>query len=168
MKPSSLNQHATTAPQSRPSSIRSVTDLQGAVGNILGTSETHTLTQKLIDTFGGIVGDEQWIHTDPARAAFESPFGATIAQGHLLLAMLPKLLDEAMDTSWTNMRVNYGLDRVRFISPVPVGSAISARFKLVSATSDSDGLRTKIEATLRIPGNDRPACIAELIHIWKG
>lgn len=122
------------------------------------TSDWMTVTQELVDRFADVTGDRQWIHTDPSR-------GATIAHGFLTLALLPSLLRQAMPpANGAGKSVNYGLNRVRFIAPVPVGSRIRARFETASS-EEKDGAR-KVIWNATIETDERPCCVAEWIVIY--
>ena len=112
-------------------------DLRKAVGEQLGYSEWHTVTQEQINTFAEATGDHQWIHIDPEAAA-KGPFGKTIAHGYLTLSLIPMLASEVSRTNGARMGVNYGLNKVRFPAPVPVGSLVRAGVRLLSV-SETEG-----------------------------
>ena len=137
--------------------------LQDLVGVELGPTEWLEVTQERIDAFAAATGDPQWIHTDPERAA-EGPFGATIAHGFLTLSLCVPLLDELLPPVET-MVVNYGVDRVRFPAPVPSGSRIRGRFRVLGAQESAVGERVTIEATIECEGVDKPVCVAELVTL---
>jgi acyl dehydratase len=137
-------------------------DLQGLVGQELGLSEWVTVDQTRIDGFAQATGDLQWIHVDPVRAA-QGPFGATIAHGFLTLSMLPVLSQGAYRVDDVKMGINYGSNRVRFISPVRVGSQLRGRFKLLAYEAIDGGAQLTTEATLELGGGTRPACVAEAV-----
>ncbi len=137
-------------------------DLQGLVGQELGLSEWVTVDQTRIDGFAQATGDLQWIHVDPVRAA-QGPFGATIAHGFLTLSMLPALSQGAYRVDDVKMGINYGSNRVRFISPVRVGSQLRGRFKLLAYEAIDGGAQLTTEATLELGGSTRPACVAEAV-----
>ncbi|HEY1611432.1 MAG TPA: MaoC family dehydratase, partial [Paraburkholderia sp.] len=113
--------------------------------------------------FADATGDHQWIHVDAARARRESPFGGPIAHGFLTLSLIPALLAQAVPMR-QRMGVNYGLNRVRFTSPVPVGARVRARFEVAEVAEAGDGgVQVQWNVTLECEGNDRPACIAEFL-----
>jgi len=138
-------------------------DLKPLVGQELAVSDWFPVSQQRIDQFAEATGDHQWIHVDPARAA-KGPFGATIAHGFLTLSMLPLLLETAVDIRDVKMGVNYGLNRVRFTAPVPVGSELRGRIRLLAFDDLPDGgVQLTTEVTIERKGSDKPACIAESI-----
>lgn len=138
-------------------------DLKALVGEELTTSDWFPITQERIDTFAQATGDHQWIHVDPARAA-KGPFGTTIAHGFLTLSMLPLFLESSVDIRDVKMGVNYGLNRVRFTSPVPVGSELRARIRLKAFDELPDGgVQMTTEVTIERKGSDKPVCVAETI-----
>jgi acyl dehydratase len=137
-------------------------DLQALVDQELGVSEWLTIDQARIDGFAQATGDLQWIHTEPERAA-QGPFGSTVAHGFLTLALLPFLSQTAYRVDDARMGVNYGLNRVRFISPVRVGSALRGRYRLLSFEPLEGGAQLTTQVTLELRGLERPACVAESI-----
>jgi len=138
-------------------------DLKPLVGQELAVSDWFPVSQQRIDQFAEATGDHQWIHVDPARAA-KGPFGATIAHGFLTLSMLPLLLETAVDIRDVKMGVNYGLNRVRFTAPVPVGSELRGRIRLLAFDELPDGgVQLTTEVTIERKGSDKPVCIAESI-----
>jgi acyl dehydratase len=138
-------------------------DLKPLVGQELAVSDWFPVSQQRIDQFAEATGDHQWIHVDPERAA-KGPFGATIAHGFLTLSMLPLLLETAVDIRDVKMGVNYGLNRVRFIAPVPVGSELRGRIRLLAFDELPDGgVQLTTEVTIARKGSDKPVCIAESI-----
>ena len=137
-------------------------DLQSQVGQEVGVSEWITVDQQRIDLFAEATGDHQWIHTDAERAQ-SGPFGGTIAHGFLTLSLLPAMADTAFAIDDVRMGVNYGLNRVRFMSPVHVGSRVRGRFKLVSYEPLPGGAQLTVDATIEIGGADKPACVAQTV-----
>lgn len=135
-------------------------ELQGLVGASLGTSEWILIEQSRIDRFAAATDDRQWIHIDAERAA-AGPFGATIAHGFLTLSLLPVFLQTAFAVSDTRMGVNYGLNRVRFTAPVPVGSRVRAHLRLLAYEPIAGGAQLTVEATVEREGTDKPVCVAE-------
>jgi acyl dehydratase len=138
-----------------------VSALSELVGVELGPTSWIEVSQARIDTFADATGDPQWIHVDPDRAA-GGPFGTTIAHGFLTLSLCVPMLYELHPPSDT-AQVNYGVDRVRFPAPVPSGSRVRGRFRVVSVEEGASGERAKIEATVECDGVDKPVCVAELI-----
>lgn len=141
----------------------SLRDLESRVGEEVGVSPWIEVTQERIDTFAKAIDDFQWIHVDPARAK-NSPFGGTIAHGFLTLSLLSHLSERTFGFTDRKMGVNYGLNRVRFMSPVPVGQRLRARMKLLSAEPiPNDGLQMTWETTIELEGAAKPACVAESV-----
>ena len=140
-----------------------LSELVDCVGQEVAVSDWETITQDRIDKFADATGDHQWIHIDPSRAA-QGPFGSTIAHGFLTLSLLPMFFQRTIVMRDVKMGVNYGLNRVRFTSPVPVGSELRARFKLVSCEDIADnGAQMVWEVTFERKGAERPVCVAESI-----
>lgn len=135
-------------------------DLAPLVGQELGVTDWMTIDQARIQQFADATGDQQWIHTDPARAA-AGPFKTTIAHGFLTLSLLPKFYGEAYKVADVKMGVNYGLNKVRFPAPVPVDSRLRARFKLQSFEPLAGGAQLCVEVTVEREGSDKPVCVAE-------
>jgi acyl dehydratase len=142
-----------------------VRTLGDRLGEEIAVGEWRPITQAAIDQFAEATGDHQWIHVDPARAAAESPYKTTIAHGFLTLALVSALLRDAIQFSGTRMAINYGLNRVRFVSVVPAGARVRGRFVLAAAEPVEDG--RAVQATWRVTvereGGDRPCCVAEWI-----
>ena len=139
-----------------------IDDLRGLVDTEIGVGNWHTVTQEQVNQFADATLDHQWIHVDPEKAA-AGPFGGTIAHGFLTLSLLVALAP-AVEVPGVKMGINYGLDRVRFISPVPVGSRIRARTILKEVHEAGGGIQTKTEVTVEIEGTEKPALVAE----WLG
>lgn len=137
-----------------------ISDLQPLVGQELGVSEWMTITQEQINKFAEATGDHQWIHIDPERAK-SGPFGTTIAHGFLTLSLLPEMTAKAFRVTETRMGVNYGLNKVRFPSPVPAGSKVRGRFKLIEYIPLEGGAQMTVECTMEREGSDKPVCVAE-------
>jgi acyl dehydratase len=139
-----------------------LSELQTLVGSILGVSEWHSVDQARIDQFAAVTGDDQWIHVDPLRAA-AGPFGATVAHGYLTLSLVPVMVRTAFKVCDVRMTVNYGLNRVRFPAPVPVGSRLRGHFKLQSFESIPGGAQVVVEVTIEHEGHPKPVCVAESV-----
>jgi len=141
-----------------------IADLEKAVGTHLGHSEWHTIDQDQIDAFAAATGDSQWIHVDPAKAA-EGPFGSTVAHGFLTLSLLPMLTWQVYTVEGVTMAVNYGADKLRFPSPVPVGSRIRAAVELTAVTPNKLGYQVATRVTIELDGSDKPACVADMLAV---
>ena len=137
-------------------------DLQALVGQHVADSDWITVDQQRINLFADATGDHQWIHIDPVRAA-AGPFGTPIAHGFLTLSLLPEMAASAMEVRDTRMGVNYGLNKVRFPAPVPVGSRLRGRFKLLSYEPIEGGAQVTMEVSMEREGSAKPVCIAESV-----
>jgi len=137
--------------------------MREAVGRHLGYSGWHVISQEQVNLFADATGDHQWIHVDPERATKESPFGGPIAHGYLTLSLAPALLAEVVAVSGISMGVNYGCNRVRFPSPVPVGSRLRAGATLVSLEEIAGGAQVVMEITFEVDGAPKPSCVAEAV-----
>ncbi|MGH3601780.1 MAG: MaoC family dehydratase [Pseudonocardiaceae bacterium] len=137
-------------------------ELRAAAGEQLGVSDWMTVEQQRVNAFADATEDHQWIHIDPQRAA-AGPFGATIAHGFLTLSLLPHLIDPTSRGEGTTLVINYGLNKVRFPAPVPVGSSVRAEVALAEATEVTGGLQLVVRATLQIEGNAKPGCVADWV-----
>ena len=136
-------------------------ELPGLVGQEVALSDWHLVTQQQVNQFAQATGDHQWIHVDEERAR-AGPFGGTIAHGFLTLSLLPWFFESALAVTDSGMGVNYGLNRVRFMTPVRVGSRLRARLKLLSCEPiDRDGVQMAWEVTVECEGAAKPACVAE-------
>ena len=142
-----------------------VADLPSWVGKEIGPGEWHEITQERVDQFAEATGDHQWIHVDPERAA-AGPFGGTIAHGYLTLSLVPMLNWELWTYTGIAMGVNYGSDKVRFLTPVRVGSRVRMRGKVLSVDQRPDGsLLVKNEVTIEVEGSEKPALIAHTLSL---
>ena len=139
-----------------------ITDLQPLVGQHLGDSEWITVDQERINLFAQATGDQQWIHVDPVRAA-AGPFGVPIAHGFLTLSLLPEMFASAFELKDARMGVNYGLNKVRFPAPVPVGSRLRGKFVLTAFEPLEGGAQMTVEVTMEREGSAKPVCVAESI-----
>ena len=137
--------------------------LGGLVGREVATSDWLVITQDRIDAFAEATSDHQWIHVDSGRARAETPFGATIAHGFLTLSLLSALMRDAVTVDGARMTLNYGLNRVRFVSPVPSGSRIRARVALATVDDMGDSIQATWGVTIEREGGDKPAVVAEWI-----
>ncbi|HWM40703.1 MAG TPA: MaoC family dehydratase [Streptomyces sp.] len=150
-----------------PRIFTSTDELVAAVGQELGVSDWLEIDQKRIDLFADATGDHQWIHVDPARAK-DGPFGTTIAHGYLTLSLLPALVPQIMRVEGVSMGVNYGVNKVRFPAPVPVGSRLRARAELVDVSEAGGGIQVAAKVTIEREGGDKPVCVAESLsrYFW--
>ncbi len=142
-----------------------VDGLDGAralAGRELGPSAWLEVTQARVDAFAECTDDHQWIHVDPERAA-AGPFGATIAHGLLTLSLVVRFWEELVEVQGVRLVVNYGLNRVRFPAPVPVGARIRGRFTVVDVVEVAGGVQATSTALLELEGGEKPACAAELV-----
>ncbi len=143
--------------------FQTLRELADQAGQDVAVSDWLVVTQAQVDRFAEATGDHQWIHVDPERAK-AGPFGAPIAHGFLTLSLLPRFFESALEIVESGMGVNYGLNRVRFMSPVPVGSRLRARMKLLSAEPIAgDGYQMTWETTVELEGAIKPACVAESV-----
>ena len=148
--------------------IDSIDTLKTMIGEHLGWSDYMTIDQERVNTFADATGDHQWIHIDVERAK-SGPFGGPIAHGYLTLSLGPVLLPQVYTVGGVAMGVNYGANKVRFVSPVPVGSRLRAGVKLLAVDDTPGGARVTIEVTFECEGAAKPACIAEVIfQYFKG
>ena len=138
-------------------------DLGGFVGREVAASGWFVVTQDRIDAFADATGDHQWIHVDTERARAETPFGATIAHGFLTLSLLSALMRDAVTVNGPSMTLNYGLNRVRFVSPVPSGSRVRARIVLGRTEDIGDSIQATWSVTVEREGGDKPAVVADWI-----
>jgi acyl dehydratase len=142
--------------------VNGLDELKELAGRSLGVSEWIEITQRRIDTFADATGDHQWIHTDPDRAR-RGPFGAPVAHGFLTLSLFIPLFTELLDVKGVTSKVNYGLNRVRFPSPVPVGSRLRLAASLASVEDVPGGVQIVVDGTIEIEGGDKPAAALQSI-----
>jgi acyl dehydratase len=142
----------------------SLAEFTAAKGEHLGYSLWHEVTQEQVNAFADATGDHQWIHVDVERAA-AGPFGGTIAHGYLTLSMLPVLVSEIYQVDNLTMGVNYGLDRLRFPSPVPVGSRIRAEATLLDIKESSRGALAYARVTVTVDGQEKASCVADTVSL---
>lgn len=141
-----------------------IDELKQAVGEHLGYSDWHLVTQEKVDLFADATGDHQWIHVDPDRAK-KGPFGGTIAHGYMTLSLIPMLNAQIYRLDGLTMGINYGTNKVRFPSPVPVGSRVRAGAELVEVTPNDRGAQALVRTTIEVEGGEKPACVAESVVI---
>jgi len=144
--------------------VHGLEELKALVGQELGVSDWHVVTQEEVNLFADATHDHQWIHVDPARCERESPFGRPIAHGYYTLSLAPALLAEIMRFEGIKMGVNYGLNKMRLPSPVPVGSKVRLRASLNGVELTPGGASGTIGLTFEVDGQAKPACVAEAIY----
>jgi acyl dehydratase len=148
--------------------ITGLDELKRLEGEVLGTSEWHQVTQDDIDTFADVTGDHQWIHVDRERAR-ETPFGGTIAHGYYTLSLAPRFAAQVMSFEGFAFAVNYGLNKVRFPAPLPVGDRVRATVKLAELEEIPGGAQIMLEYTFEREGAAKPVCVAEtLARLFEG
>jgi acyl dehydratase len=145
----------------------SVASLADAVGTVLGPGPWREIDQNRVDLFAEATGDHQWIHVDPERAA-HGPFGGTIAHGYLTLSMLPVLMKDLYSVDGVKLGINYGLNKVRFPSPVRVGSKVRLTAEIVSVDQIAGGVQLVLRSTVEADGVDKPVCVAESVVRYLG
>src|SRR5881275_1831593 len=146
--------------------LESPLDMKQHVGRELGPSEWMTVDQPMIDKFADATGDHQWIHVDVERARREMPGGKTIAHGYLTLSLIPRMAATLLEITRRGRGINYGSNKIRFISPVPAGSRVRLRQRIVNAEEvPGNGIRVTSEMTVEVEGLERPALVAEVIGI---
>jgi acyl dehydratase len=142
--------------------IDGVAGLRARAGEHLGYSGWHEVTQEQVDLFAEATGDHQWIHVDVERAN-AGPFGTPIAHGYLTLSLTPTLLDEVFSMEGISMTVNYGMNKLRFPAPVPVGSRVRAGVELAGVEDVSGGVQAALTVTYEVEGASKPSCVAEVL-----
>jgi acyl dehydratase len=148
---------------STPITVDGVEGVKTLVGKDLGTSDWIEITQEKVNLFADATGDHQWIHVDPERAKKESPFGGPIAHGYLTLSLTPLFLPQLMNFTGFSMGVNYGTEKVRFPSPVPVGSKLRAGAVIDEVTEIKGGVQMQVTVTFEVEGSTKPACVATIV-----
>ena len=144
--------------------IENLEDIKKMVGQELGVSDWIMITQEKVNTFADATGDHQWIHVDPERAKKESPYGGAIAHGYLTMSLGPYFLQQVMEIKKKRMGVNYGLNKVRFPAPVPVGGKLRMKAEVAEAEEIKGGVQVVIKLTFEVEGQEKPCCIAEAIY----
>ncbi|MBI4917216.1 MAG: MaoC family dehydratase [Acidobacteria bacterium] len=141
-----------------------VKEITTLVGRKFVAERWHEVTQAQVNGFADATGDHQWIHVDPERARRESPFGRPIAHGYLSLSLAPMFLFEELDVTGARFVVNYGLNKVRFPAPVPVGSRVRMAFEGLAVDPIEGGWQVTMKASLEVEGSPKPAVVAELVY----
>lgn len=144
--------------------LNGIEEIKSLVGTELGSSEWTTIDQAAINTFADVTGDHQWIHIDEQRAA-EGPYGSTIVHGFFTLSLIPKFSSEIFTIEGVSIRVNYGLNKVRFAQPVPVGSRLRGTVSVNEVIPGDKGTQVILKHVIEIEGEERPACIAEVVTL---
>jgi len=143
--------------------IDGIEGLKALVGHDLGHSDWHEITQERVDAFADATDDHQWIHVDVERAK-AGPFGGTIAHGYLTLSLAPSLIREVLQVDGVRMGVNYGLNKLRFPAPVPVGSKLRVGVRLAAVDDvGGGGVQVTIDATFEVEGQEKPVCVAQIL-----
>jgi acyl dehydratase len=146
--------------------LKSLDELPGLVGTELGVTEWTNVSQDQVNKFADATGDHQWIHTDPERAA-AGPFGGTIAHGYLTLALTPKVISEVLEIDEVQAALNYGLNKVRFPAPVPVGSNVRAAVGIASAEQKPSGIEVVFSVRFESDAASKPVCVAESLVLYR-
>jgi acyl dehydratase len=149
-----------------PTTFDTLDALRGATGQHLGWTDWVEITQDRVDRFADATGDHQWIHVDVERAKAESPFGGPIAHGYLTLALSNLFLPELLAVPGASAGVNYGTGKVRFPSPVPVGTRVRGGAEITAVDEITGGVQTTITITIEVEGQDKPACVIESLSRW--
>jgi acyl dehydratase len=138
-------------------------DLAGLTGQEIGVSDWHEVKQEDVNLFADATLDHQWIHIDVDRAKAESPYGTTIAHGYFTLSLIPHFTSQIWRVRGVKMGVNYGLNKLRFPAPVPVGSKIRARVRLDEVSPVEGGVQVQSTITIEVEGGEKPACVAQTL-----
>jgi len=144
--------------------IEDLNELKTLAGQEIGASDWLEITQERVNTFADATGDHQWIHVDPERSKKESPYGGAIAHGYLTMSLAPFFLQQIMEIKKRRMAVNYGMNKVRFPAPVPVGSKVRLRVALAEIEDVKGGVQAVIKMTFEVEGQEKPCCVAEAIY----
>jgi acyl dehydratase len=147
-------------------SFATLDDLRGAAGTHLGWTDWMEITQERVDQFAEATGDHQWIHVDPERAKAESPFRGPIAHGFLTLSLSNLFLPQLIEVPGASAGINYGTGKVRFPSPVPVGSRVRGGAEITAVEEIPGGVQTTIAITVEVEGSAKPACVIESLSRW--
>jgi acyl dehydratase len=157
-----------TAKEDQMLTLTGLDELKAKIGQEIGVSDWHDVTQESVNEFADVTGDHNWIHVDPERAK-ETPFGGTIAHGYYTLSLAPKFSYSLLSVEGFAFGVNYGLNRVRFPAPLPVGSRVRMRMKLAGVDDIPGGAQFTTELTFEREDGDKPVCVAEsLARVYTG
>ena len=143
--------------------VHGIAGLKELVGQHLGYSDYLEITQERVNTFADATGDHQWIHVDPERAKAESPFGGPIAHGYLTLSLVNDLLPKMLEVTGTSMGVNVGVNKVRFPSPVPVGSLVRGTAEVMSVDEVGGGTQAVVRVSVTVDGAPKPSCVVDTV-----
>jgi len=143
--------------------VQGIEGFKPLIGTHLGYTTWHRVDQDQVDRFADATGDHQWIHVDPERAK-TGPFGRTIAHGYLTLSLAPVLLGQVLTVEGTSFGVNYGCNKVRFPSPVPVGSNLRMGAAIAEVDEVADGVQVVIDLTFETEGSSKPSCVAQVVY----
>jgi acyl dehydratase len=146
--------------------VENLEQAKALIGEEIGVSDWVTIDQARINMFAEATDDHQWIHTDPVRAKAELPNGTTIAHGYLLVSLMPALMNQLIQMPGLQRAINYGLNKVRFKNPVPVGSRVRLRCRLLHAQKRAGALQATLENSLEVEGQSKPACVAEVLALY--
>jgi len=148
--------------------IKGVDELKTMTGKELGVSEWLEVTQEAINLFAEATHDHQWIHIDVERCKKESPWGQTIGHGYYTLSLAPYLLGQIVEVEGVQMGINYGINKLRFPTPVKVGSRVRARAEIADVSDVANGAQATIRMTFEVEGEEKPACVAEVVYRYFG
>ncbi|MBI4558593.1 MAG: MaoC family dehydratase [Candidatus Hydrogenedentes bacterium] len=146
-----------------PAKSLRIAEFESLNGQELGVSDWYTVTQEAVSEFARVTRDEQWIHVDAARAERESPFRTTIAHGYFTLALAPHLMSQIWTVTDARLAINYGLNKLRFPAPVPVGKSLRLRVSLLSIEPIPGGIQITVNMVIEVEGNRKPVCVAEAL-----
>jgi len=145
--------------------VQGISGLKERIGTALGASPPYLVTQEAVNLFADATGDHQWIHVEPELAK-AGPFGGTIAHGYMTLSLFPALLPTILNVEGVSMAVNYGLNKLRFPSPVPVGSEVVCAADLVAVNEVPGGAQVTLKAVFTVVGASKPSCVAEVVFLY--
>ncbi len=143
--------------------VNGIDELRDAAGKDLGHSSWLRVTQERVDTFAEATGDHQWIHVDPERAK-DGPFGGTIAHGYLTLSLVIPMFSEVLTIDGVSMAINYGLNKVRFLAPVPVDAHVRLSASLGEVSDVANGVQVIVDGTVELAGSEKPACVVQAVY----
>ncbi|MHA1357258.1 MAG: MaoC family dehydratase [Candidatus Helarchaeota archaeon] len=144
--------------------LKNIDELNQYVGRELGVSDWHLVTQEEINMFADATGDHQWIHVDVERAKQESPYGGPIAHGYYTISLAPVLIAQIFEVQEKRMGINYGLEKLRFPAPVPVGKRVRVKVVLSAIKEVKGGVQAHLQLTFEVEGQEKPSCVAEVIY----
>ncbi|MHA1146221.1 MAG: MaoC family dehydratase [Candidatus Helarchaeota archaeon] len=148
--------------------LKNISELNQYLGKEIGVSDWHLVTQNEINLFADATGDHQWIHVNVERAKKESPYGGPIAHGYYTLSLAPVLMSQILEIQEKKMGINYGTEKVRFPAPVPIGKKIRMKSVLSSLKEVKGGVQANFQLTFEVEGQEKPACVAEVVYRYYG